>query len=1233
MANKPVNIVLKADYNDKDLKRVIGDLQKLQQQGGGLGTKFQNVGSQMQAFGRSVGHVGASLTKSVTLPIVGLGAAAVKSFADFDAAMTQSLAIMGDVSEEQSQRMQKAARDVATSLNISHKEAAESFYFLASAGLDAEQSIAALPRVAAFAKAGMFDMAQATDLATDAQSALGLTVDDSQQNLTNLTRVTDVFVKANQLANASVEEFSKSITNKAGSALRLANKDLEEGVGVLALFADAGIKGEKAGTLLARTLQGLQDNARKNTDEFDKFGIQVYNADGSMRSMVEISKDLTDSLGGMSVKERDAAIAKMGFNKLAKEGIGYLIGNVEKLEEYTDGVYAAGGAVDEVAQKQLETFNEKLGLLGKQFTDIAIEFGPIIIDQFLVPLGQKLQEIAQFFAELTPRQREQIVMFAGIAAAIGPVLMVVGKLIMAMGAVVKVVGLIIAAFNPVTLAIVGIVAAIAGLVAAFMVVWNRSETLRKAVGDLMATLQNIARVIIGDVMAAFKRIIGGGTDLRAIFERVADVAGKVLTIAVEKLKGALEFLGNVVRAGIKIFEIQVKLFRVIAQTIIGVVVAAIDIWMNRLGPISAAVRYFVNGAVIGFKAIGSIVASVFRNAGTYIENFINSAIRAINALISAYNMLAGVLPGMSRITQLTEFRFKSMSVSASGAASSANNLANQVGGYASQVLRGNKAVEAGTSSLNAFGDSASGAADDVDDLAGLLGGDGDGDKGGKGKKSVAGGAKKAAEALKKYDEVFKKHVDRLKAATAEIKAAYDGMAKSVQDAVMGALDFSSAAPEIGEDGQRVGKTFIEKLTEQANRAKEFAEKVRQLVQAGLSPEAMQRVLAAGADAGGRIADELIAGGSEAIETTNNLVASTQTAAETIGIEAAESFYGAGLRMAMQVEEAFIKRFGKGGPAYGKIKPLLKYLARVFGESGDESGTALTQRSAAAITNNSGPESGVVTAARSMGRNVGKAAEQSMASAGTNAAMTFVTGLEGTLKPGTKEHDAFMLAVMNMIRVIEAPLLQVFKDAALNFARSFIKTIVDYVLPETPGFVILDEAMIAMMEKFDELNKARFGDSGLLMGKTFMEKLKEELSPAGSIYAALQAEATALAGSLARTVTYTVQLVFGGWAEGSSPPSGASVVGQPTIVGATGGIVNRPTFALIGEAGPEAVIPLSRSRGNEPLPFGGRLGGGSSASINVTINAGMGTDGAEVGRQVVEAIKKYERRSGKVFAAA
>ena len=79
------------------------------------------------------------------------------------------------------------------------------------------------------------------------------------------------------------------------------------------------------------------------------------------------------------------------------------------------------------------------------------------------------------------------------------------------------------------------------------------------------------------------------------------------------------------------------------------------------------------------------------------------------------------------------------------------------------------------------------------------------------------------------------------------------------------------------------------------------------------------------------------------------------------------------------------------------------------------------------------------------------------------------------------------------------------------------------------------------------------------------------------------------------------------------------ISLPRVALADGGIVTGPMNALIGEAGPEAVIPLDK------LPMGN--------TYNINVNAGMGTNGAQVGEQIVTAIKRYERTSGPVFASA
>ena len=83
-----------------------------------------------------------------------------------------------------------------------------------------------------------------------------------------------------------------------------------------------------------------------------------------------------------------------------------------------------------------------------------------------------------------------------------------------------------------------------------------------------------------------------------------------------------------------------------------------------------------------------------------------------------------------------------------------------------------------------------------------------------------------------------------------------------------------------------------------------------------------------------------------------------------------------------------------------------------------------------------------------------------------------------------------------------------------------------------------------------------------------------------------------------------------------------------FVGASGGIVTQPTMALIGEAGPEAVVPLSSAPGASVLP-GGMSGG---TSYTITVNTGVG-DAGQIGAGVVDAITAYERRNGTSWRAS
>ena len=355
---------------------------------------IKKTNQQLADFGKKAGQIAAG----VGVAVAGLAAISVKAFAEFDAAMVKSTAIMGGISDTMKGEMSDAAREVAKATTFSASQAAESFFFLASAGLDAEQSIAAMPKVANFAQAGMFDMALATDLLTDAQSALGLSVDDTQQNMENMARVSDVLVRANVLANASVQQFSEALTNKAGAALKALGKDVEEGVAVLAAFADQGIKGDYAGTQLGIVLRDLSTKAIKNGGAFRAMGIEVFDSTGEMNNLADIIGDLEGALDGMSDKTQKATLLQMGFSDKSLASLQALLGTSEAIREYEGELRNAAGTTDEVAQNQLTSFSAQLDLMKSKFVDIGIEIG----SKLAPALQSFVGSMDPIIAQLTP---------------------------------------------------------------------------------------------------------------------------------------------------------------------------------------------------------------------------------------------------------------------------------------------------------------------------------------------------------------------------------------------------------------------------------------------------------------------------------------------------------------------------------------------------------------------------------------------------------------------------------------------------------------------------------------------------------------------------------------------------------------------------------------------------------------------------------------------------------------
>lgn len=271
----------------------------------------------------------------------------------FDVAMSQVAATMGDKSQESIEYMgkqmtaQEALRETAKKYGretqFTATQSAQALNYMALAGYDAEKSIAMLPNVLNLASAGSMDLGRASDMVTDASSALGLSTEET-------TQLIDKMAMASTQGNTNVEQLGSAMLalgatgrNVAGGTTELAQ--------AFTILADNGIKGSEGGTKLRNILLSIQ--GKKFDKTFGKLGISAYDASGNLRPMNDILLDMNKAMEGMTTQEKQNLINNT-FNRGDLAAVNALLGtSTERWEELGVAIDNAGGAAETMAERQL----------------------------------------------------------------------------------------------------------------------------------------------------------------------------------------------------------------------------------------------------------------------------------------------------------------------------------------------------------------------------------------------------------------------------------------------------------------------------------------------------------------------------------------------------------------------------------------------------------------------------------------------------------------------------------------------------------------------------------------------------------------------------------------------------------------------------------------------------------------------------------------------------------------
>lgn len=558
-----------------------------QQKLNGLGSVFQSTGS--------------LLTKSVTLPLVGVGTASAKLASDFEARMSEVKAISGATAND-FENLKKKAIEMGAKTKFSAGESADAFKYMAMAGWDAESMMSGIEGIMNLAAASGEDLATTSDIVTDALTAFGLQASDS-------AHFADVLARASSKSNTNVSlmgETFKYVAPVAG-ALGYSVEDCAIAIGVM---ANNGIKGSQAGTALRSMFTRLAKPTDQVAAAMKQYKISLVDANENMKPLRTLLTEMRERFDGLSESEA----AQLAATLAGQEGMSGLLAIMNTSE---DDFNSLAGEIDNAsgsAQDMADIMMDNTAGAIEQLKG-ALESAGIIIGEKLTPyiqaLAEKITELVEKFNSLSESEQDSIIKHALLAASIGPILLIVGSVLKAIGSVVTIIetikGLgIIEFLGGISAPVWGVIAAIAALALAFADLWKNSDEFKQTMTDIAEK--------IGAAWSSFcDEFTAKINELGFNFEDVTDILQAVWKTFCEVVKplfeGAFDSLADVI------------------QGVLSIILSIMDVFIGLftgdweqlgdgiLGILSALVEAITGVLENIFNILGGMVGALLRALG------------------------------------------------------------------------------------------------------------------------------------------------------------------------------------------------------------------------------------------------------------------------------------------------------------------------------------------------------------------------------------------------------------------------------------------------------------------------------------------------------------------------------------------------------------------------------------------------------------------------------------------
>lgn len=713
MSGKFIDATLRfVDKFTKPMNDAIGKMAKSSKQ-------MQRLGKEVEQAGKKITNAGSTLTKGITLPVVATGAAAVKAGIDFESAFAGVKKTV-DATDNQLATLKQGILDMSQEIPAAATDIAAVSEAAGQLGIETDN-------ILGFTKV-MIDLGNSTNLsAEDAATSLAKYANVTGMSQKDFDKLGSTIVALGNNFATTESDIVNMATRLSGAGAQIGLSDGDI-MGFATALSSVGIEAEMGGSAFSKAMINMQlacetgfDSANQlskqtgmslrelelmsenNSTGFKEMAQSLGYTNSEMKNIIKAGTNLENfaDIAGMSSEqfkqayEKDAAGALQTFIK----GLGDTEGKGEstikmlqdmgftevrlrdtltRLSQSGDGMadaiemgntaWSENTALANEANQRYETTESRIQLIKNKFVALGIQISDILMPKVNLVID-KISEGITWFTSLDVKTKETIVKTAGIAAALGPSLMLFGKLTQGVGVAIKGIGIFgkvasnsIKAFdkmknvgkvgtafskfgkigkvafmgltNPVTIAVAAI-AAIVVIAILLIKNWKKVSNFFKGLG---ITIKNIFKKLGGDSKKFSETFNSVKNKIGNIVSNLKILFGKIITA----LKPVCNFFKNAFVSIIK------AAFLVVSGIVSGAVKGIADI-IAGLVTILDGIISFVTGVFTGnwtkaWGGIKNIFSGVFSALVGLVKTPINAVIGIINAAINGINKLHIKIP-------------------------------------------------------------------------------------------------------------------------------------------------------------------------------------------------------------------------------------------------------------------------------------------------------------------------------------------------------------------------------------------------------------------------------------------------------------------------------------------------------------------------------------------------------------------------------------------------------------